>query len=97
MMPESHLRCGGEFHKKTDNTHNFLDPRGSVPINELSNLNVDNDEKIDNEKHENKEENMKFLVSKLEDLKGLPLGIPEYKDAYKVLYLKKKNNKTNLI
>ncbi|XP_044020726.1 uncharacterized protein LOC122860800 isoform X2 [Aphidius gifuensis] len=62
---------------------NNQDPRGSVPIDELSNLNVDNDKNIDNEKHDNKEENMKFIVSKLEDLKGLPLGIPEYKDSYK--------------
>ena len=30
-----------------------------------------------------KEDEMKMLVSKLEDLKGPALEIPEYKDAYK--------------
>lgn len=34
-----------------------------------------------------KEEEMRLLVSKLEDLKGPPLEIPEYKAAYKVLAL----------
>lgn len=32
-----------------------------------------------------REEDMKVLVAKLEDLKGPPTEIPEYKDAYKVI------------
>ena len=36
------------------------------------------------EEKRKKEEEMKILVSKLEDLKGPPLEIPEYKAAYKV-------------
>lgn len=85
MLPESHLRCGGEFHQKTENTQNFLDPRGSVPINDMSTVIAGNqDGKSDGENHRKKEEEMKMLVSKLEDLKGPPMGVPEYKDAYKV-------------
>jgi len=38
----------------------------------------------DHEENRKKDEEIKILVSKLEDLNGRPLEIPEYRDAYKV-------------
>lgn len=46
-------------------------------------------EKEEEKRH--KKEEMKMLVSKLEDLKGPPLEIPEYKAAYKVSYFNNYN------
>lgn len=45
---------------------------------------IDHIEESKQELERKKEQDMKMLVSKLEDLKGPPLGVPEYKDAYKV-------------
>ena len=42
------------------------------------------EEEAEEERRRKKEEEIKMLVSKLENLKGYPLGIPEYKAAYKV-------------
>lgn len=41
----------------------------------------------DQEEKRKKDEEMRMLVSKLEDLNGRPLEIPEYQDAYKVFIL----------
>ena len=39
---------------------------------------------IDDTARLKKEEEMKLLVSKLEELQSTPIPLPEYKDAYKV-------------
>lgn len=88
-MPESHLKSGGEFTGRTEHYQNFLDPRGAVPMDQSHDdvIHQIEDSKLQLERQEQewkKEEDMNMLVSKLEDLKGPPLGIPEYKDAYKV-------------
>ncbi|XP_031830751.1 uncharacterized protein LOC116426228 isoform X2 [Nomia melanderi] len=85
VKPETHLRTGKDFFQNTENTDNFINPR----VREaqlMSELNKD----IEREERERKvqkekktEEEMQMLVSKLEDLKGPPLEVPEYKDAYK--------------
>lgn len=78
-MPTSHLMPGGDFGGTTENCQNFLDPRGAVPMD------VNHDDEYTNEKQKNKEEDMQLLVTKLEDLKGPPMEVPEYKDSYKVI------------
>ncbi|KAH0554039.1 hypothetical protein KQX54_007185 [Cotesia glomerata] len=87
-VPESHLKSGGEFTGRTEHYQNFLDPRGAVPMDQSQEhvIHQIEDSKLQLERQEQewkKEEDMNILVSKLEDLKGPPLGIPEYKDAYK--------------
>ena len=83
VLPESHLKTSGQFYY--DKTENLKD-HGEVNV-------VDNDwattgpNAEDNQlrnKKRIKEQDMRMLVSKLEDLKGPPLEVPEYKDAYKV-------------
>lgn len=41
----------------------------------------------DQDENRRKDEEMKMLVSQLEDLNGRPLEIPEYRDSYKVCVL----------
>ncbi|XP_033330525.1 uncharacterized protein LOC117222747 isoform X2 [Megalopta genalis] len=85
VKPETHLRTGTEFFKSTENAENFINPRAREAqlMGEL-NKDVEEEEKKRREQKEKKtEEEMKMLVSKLEDLKGPPLEVPEYKDAYK--------------
>ncbi|XP_076246760.1 uncharacterized protein LOC143186840 isoform X2 [Calliopsis andreniformis] len=85
VKPETHLRTGKDFFLNTENTDNFVNPslNEAQLMNEL-NRDVEEEEIRQKEQREKKkEEEMKMLVSKLEDLKGPPLGIPEYKDAYK--------------
>ncbi|XP_011310681.1 uncharacterized protein [Fopius arisanus] len=81
LLPETHLKSGGNFSQATENTQQFVDPRGTVvPPN-------DNDESIEDllelDNHHKKEEDMNLLVSKLSDLKHPPMETPEYKDAYR--------------
>ncbi|XP_057328368.1 uncharacterized protein LOC130669461 [Microplitis mediator] len=82
-VPESHLKSGGDFSGRTENYQNFVDPRGAVPIEQSHNNVIDHIEESKQELERKKEQDIKMLVSKLEDLKGPPLGVPEYKDAYK--------------
>ncbi|XP_003426520.1 uncharacterized protein LOC100677861 [Nasonia vitripennis] len=88
-VPESNLRPGGGFYEKTETTEFFSDPRDKEAelMAELAKDAEEEEEKKKKEEEERsrlkKEEEMKLLVSKLEDLKGPPLEIPEYKDAYK--------------
>ncbi|XP_034946885.1 uncharacterized protein [Chelonus insularis] len=86
MFPESHLKTGGDFSGHTENFQNFVDPRGAVPIDDRH-KDSDTEDTENQIKHQNDnqrtEEDMKMIVSKLEHLKGPPLEVPEYKDAYK--------------
>ncbi|XP_076661469.1 uncharacterized protein LOC143365295 isoform X2 [Halictus rubicundus] len=85
VKPETHLRTGTDFFKSTENTENFINPRAREAqlMSEL-NRDIEEEEKRRNERKEKRtEEEMKMLVSKLEDLKCPPLEVPEYKDAYK--------------
>lgn len=91
-VPVSNLRPGGGFYEKTETSEFFSDPRDKEAelMAELAKDAEEEEEKKKREEEERsrlrKEEEMKLLVSKLEDLKGPPLEIPEYKDAYKVDY-----------
>lgn len=85
MKPETNLKTGKGFLQSTENSENFSNPRAKEAqlMSEL-NRDIEEEERRQKERKEKKkEEEMKMLVSKLEDLKGPPLGIPEYKDAYK--------------
>lgn len=85
VKPESHLRAGRNLFQSTESTENFTNPRTRE---EQSMSELKGDAEGENRRKEQKERNkkedeMKMLVSKLEDLKGPALEIPEYKDAYK--------------
>ncbi|XP_033231747.1 uncharacterized protein LOC117182751 [Belonocnema kinseyi] len=93
--PETHLRTGGDFYQTTEASQQFLSPRSREAklMNDLVKDLEDEEEKKKKEAEDReeedeikrkKEEEMKMLVSKLEDLKGPPLGIAEYTAAYKV-------------
>ncbi|XP_053979117.1 uncharacterized protein LOC128876625 isoform X2 [Hylaeus volcanicus] len=75
VKPETHLKTGTDFFQSTENTDNFGNSR-------FKEAQLNSEKEMRKEKNA-KEEEMKMLVSKLEDLKGPPLEIPEYKDAYK--------------
>lgn len=88
--PETHLRTGGDFYQTTEASQQFLSPRSREAqlMNDLAKDLEDEEEKKKKEEEDEskrkKEDEMKMLVSKLEDLKGPPLGIAEYTAAYKV-------------
>lgn len=84
-LPETHLKTIGGFNSKTENTQNFLDPRGAVPVNNNQDMIVDDVlQQDESQEQHNKDEHIQMLVSKLEDLQAPPLETPEYKDAFKV-------------
>lgn len=80
----NNLKTGKSLFQTTENADSRA--REKQPTNEL-NKNVKDAENGRKElkEQQRKDEDMKMLVSKLEDLKGPPLEIPEYKDAYKVV------------
>ncbi|XP_043258873.1 uncharacterized protein LOC122401040 [Colletes gigas] len=83
VKPESHLKTGRDIFQNTESTVSFGNPRSKeAQLMSVLNNNVE-EERRKRKETKTKEEEMKMLVSKLEDLKGPPLEIPEYKDAYK--------------
>lgn len=82
MKPETHLKTGRDFFQSTENTDYVINSR-SKEVQSMAELNDIEEERKSRKDKNATEEEMKMLVSKLEDLKGPPLGIPEYKDAYK--------------
>lgn len=89
QKPQTHLKAGGDFFQSTESTENFVYPRVKQ-TQEIDDKQIkdDSDEdkwiEEDQEEKRKKDEEMRMLVSKLEDLNGRPLEIPEYRDAYKV-------------
>ncbi|XP_015588038.1 uncharacterized protein LOC107264361 [Cephus cinctus] len=85
--PETHLKPGGDFHRVTETSEMFVDPRVKEMrlMAELEkDIAAEEQKKQEGEaKRKKKEDEMKVLVSKLEDLKSPPLEVPEYRDAYK--------------
>lgn len=90
--PQTHLKAGGDFFQSTETTENFVHPRVKQ-AQQQAELVTDDDEQeedrrmraFEREENRKKDEEMKMLVSRLEDLNGRPLEVPEYRDAYKVL------------
>lgn len=88
VKPETHLKSGNLFFENTQDIVNFIDPNiGEKETRLMHESNKDTEEEKKRRKEliekQRKDEEMKILVSKLEDLKTSPLEIPEYKDAYK--------------
>ncbi|CAD1478314.1 unnamed protein product, partial [Heterotrigona itama] len=87
VKPETHLKTGNSFFQSTEHADNFIDCRiREAHLRNKSNKTVEEEEerrKREQKEKQQKDEEMRMLVSKLEDLKGPPLEIPEYKDAYK--------------
>lgn len=87
QKPQIHLKAGGDFYENTESTENFVHPCVKQ-AQEIAERAKDNNEEErwmrSQEEARRKDEEMKMLVSKLEDLNGRPLEIPEYRDAYKV-------------
>lgn len=87
VKPETHLKSGNLFFENTlEDTVNFIN--SSIRETRLMHESSKDSEKEKKKRKEliekqRKDEEMKMLVSKLEDLKTSPLEIPEYKDAYK--------------
>ncbi|XP_019701066.1 uncharacterized protein LOC105192067 [Harpegnathos saltator] len=89
--PQTHLKASGDFFQDTENTENFVHPRVKQAQQQAKLVRDDDNDEEDNrrmrslERKEDrkKDEEMRMLVSKLEDLNGRPLDIPEYRDAYK--------------
>lgn len=81
-----YLKAGGDFYENTKSTENFAHPY--VKQAQMAERIKDNNEEDrwmrNQEEERRKDEEMKMLVSKLEDLNGRSLEIPEYRDAYKV-------------
>lgn len=88
--PETHLKPHGDFFQSTESTENFVHPyirQTEEIVAKQTKDDLEEDKWIDDqEEKQKKDEEMRMLVSKLEDLNGRPLEIPEYRDAYKVLY-----------
>lgn len=88
QKPQMHLKAGGDFYQNTESTENFVHPYDKQ-TQEMDERAKDNNEENrwmrSQDEERRKDEEMKMLVSKLEDLNGRPLEIPEYRDAYKVL------------
>ncbi|XP_071633716.1 uncharacterized protein [Temnothorax longispinosus] len=88
QKPQIHLKAGGDFYQNTESTENFVHPCVKQ-AQEMAERAKDNNEEArwmrgqEEEEERRKDEEMKMLVSKLEDLNGRPLEIPEYRDAYK--------------
>lgn len=89
--PQTHLKTEGDFFQTTESTENFVHPHiKQTQEIDVKQIKGDNEEDIwidDQEEKKRKDEEMRMLVSKLEDLNGRPLEIPEYRDAYKVFIL----------
>lgn len=88
VKPETHLKTGNLFFENTymGDAVNFIDPSiGETRLTHDSSKDSEEERKKKKElmEKQRKDEEMKMLVSKLEDLKTSPLEIPEYKDAYK--------------
>ncbi|XP_043514710.1 uncharacterized protein LOC122531139 [Frieseomelitta varia] len=87
VKPETHLKTGNSFFQSTEHADNFIDCRTrEAQLRNESNKAIEEEEerrKRELKEKQQKDEEMRMLVSKLEDLKGPPLEIPEYKDAYK--------------
>lgn len=85
--PGTCLRAGEDYFQGTESTEDFIHPRVKQ-AQQMAELAMDDDERDrqmkDQKRNRKKDEEMKMLVSKLEDLNGRPLEIPEYRDAYKV-------------
>ncbi|XP_048514581.1 uncharacterized protein LOC105684273 isoform X2 [Athalia rosae] len=84
--PETHLRTEGNFYNTTETSEQFVDPR-ILDVNSVSGV-----QKLDSEGEEESAENLEGnvdndFVERLgmdnDDLKGPPLEIPEYRDAFK--------------
>lgn len=84
QKPQMHLKAGGDY-ENTESAENFVHPC----VKQAQEMAKDNNEEDrwmrSQEEERRKDEEMKMLVSKLEDLNGRPLEVPEYRDAYKVL------------
>ncbi|XP_012536680.2 uncharacterized protein LOC105836883 [Monomorium pharaonis] len=87
QKPQTHLKAGGDFYQNTESTENFAHPcvKQAQEMAEQAKDNSEGDRwmRRQEEEERRKDEEMKMLVSKLEDLNGRPLEIPEYRDAYK--------------
>ncbi|XP_011252442.2 uncharacterized protein LOC105249011 isoform X2 [Camponotus floridanus] len=86
--PQTHLKVEGDFFQNTESTENFVHPRikqtQEIDTKQIKDDDDEEDKWIDDqEEKQRKDEEMRILVSKLEDLNGRPLEIPEYRDAYK--------------
>ncbi|KYM96215.1 hypothetical protein ALC62_13267 [Cyphomyrmex costatus] len=86
QKPQMHLKAGGDFYQNTESTENFAHPYVKQ-AQEVAERVKDNNEEVkwmrSQEEERKKNEEMKMLVSRLEDLNNRPLEIPEYRDAYK--------------
>ena len=85
-IPETHLKAGTDLFEKAKDTITIANNHHD---NEILMFNDDNSsdknlDAIDDTARLKKEEEMKLLVSKLEELQSTPIPLPEYKDAYKV-------------
>ncbi|CAK9811051.1 hypothetical protein ANTPLA_LOCUS6807 [Anthophora plagiata] len=87
IKPDTYLKSRGSLFESNNNTDDLSNTSRGKEAQLTNELNEDVEEKEKKQKElkekQNKDEEMKILVCKLEDLKGSPLGIPEYKDAYK--------------
>ncbi|XP_032663169.1 uncharacterized protein LOC116840491 [Odontomachus brunneus] len=88
--PQTHLKAGGDFFQSTETTENFVHPRVKQTQQQAELVRDDDEQEEDRrmrafEREENrkKDEEMMMLVSKLEDLNGRQVEVPEYRDAYK--------------
>jgi hypothetical protein len=97
FRPQTHLKSGGDFSQDTESTEHFTHPRIKQMQEAVEEFKDDEDNEEEKkrmreqEEKRNKDEEMKMLVSKLEDLNGRPLEIPEYRDAYKVFLVLPRN------
>ncbi|XP_011863411.1 PREDICTED: uncharacterized protein LOC105559602 isoform X2 [Vollenhovia emeryi] len=86
QKPQMHLKAGGDFYQNTESTENLVHPyvKQAQEMTERAKDDSEEDRWMRSQEEERrKDEEMKMLVSKLEDLNGRPLEIPEYRDAYK--------------
>lgn len=79
QKPQMHLKAGGDFYQNTESTDNFVHPcvKQAQEMAEWAKDNNEEDRWRNQEEERKKDEEMKMLVSKLEDLNGRPLEIPE--------------------
>ncbi|KAL0106952.1 hypothetical protein PUN28_015460 [Cardiocondyla obscurior] len=86
QKPQTHLKVDGDFYQNTESTENFVHPSVKQAQEMAERVKDSNEEgkwMKSQEEERRKDEEMTMLVSKLEDLNGRPLEIPEYRDAYK--------------
>lgn len=84
--PGTCLRAGEGLSQDIESIENFIHPRVKEAQQMIELITKDDRDKEmrDQLKNRKKDEEMRMLVSKLEDLNGRPLEIPEYRDVYKV-------------